>query len=469
MNILPGMIPALATVAGMLGGQPELVLTLEEVLKRVETRYPKVVGARLEREAAAAKTLSKSGAFDPVVRFDADTLRYNSSSTRGKAATTSGADVGVLFPTESGVAVELLAARNTGLVKSPDSSTGRGGTYQIALKIPLLRGNGINPKRTQRDQARLGEPIADQNVLLVRQDALFQAATAYWTWVGAVRKLAIADDLVRVARDRAAGLDREIELKQRAAIDGVEARSQIEQRIANREKAARDVDKAALTLAKFLFSDVDPETVPMPRPEQAPAGFSSERPTEPPTVAEVVALRQRALDTRPELRSLALQRQVIGLDLALARNDLKPQMDLIYAPGRDEGRLGIGDTLKAGVVFTLPTLQRDARGRLDEARAKDAKLGQEEALARRIIDVEIDDAISALRRAYERYGAAENALALTRRVEEGERIRFREGDSTLLIINLRELATAEAAGRLLDIRVEIEQARAALRAAAMQF
>jgi outer membrane protein TolC len=60
-------------------------------------------------------------------------------------------------------------------------------------------------------------------------------------------------------------------------------------------------------------------------------------------------------------------------------------------------------------------------------------------------------------------------VELAQRLEEGERIKFQLGDSTLFLVNQRERATAEARLKLIEIQAEYEQAAATFRAATVQF
>ncbi len=82
---------------------------------------------------------------------------------------------------------------------------------------------------------------------------------------------------------------------------------------------------------------------------------------------------------------------------------------------------------------------------------------------------EVDDAVSALQTAEQRYQAAQQELQLATTLERGERDRFALGDSTLFLVNQRERATAEAANKVIELQAEFEQAKAAFRAAAGQF
>jgi outer membrane protein TolC len=431
-------------------------LTLPGLLSQVEGDFPKIIGADAERRAATAKRISTQGAFDPQIFVTQDYLLYNSSTSPGRARSFTGTSVGIEVTTRYGT--KLLAGRDQfeGSVKSPASATGDIGSYFVGVKQPLLRDLGINPKLAKEQQARLGEPLADLEFSLTRLDILLEASLAYWKWAATVRKLAVAEEILELAIIRANAVREEIRQEVRAPIDQYEADAEVAIRRQALAQARRAVEEAAFKLQKFLWNGEQP--APPPVLTQLPATALTVDPFPLPD-AEADAGRQAALDGRPELRSIAINREVLRVDANLARNDLKPNVDLVFQPGEDLGAGGIGNTLKAGVVFGVPLFQRDARGRLAEADLKTTKLDQEETLTRQTILIEVDDSISNINRAYERFVQAQEALRNNIRLEQGERDKFREGDSTLFLINQRERARADSANRVIDARADWEQAR----------
>jgi outer membrane protein TolC len=436
-------------------------LSLEEVLAAVETGYPKLAGADAERQVAAGKLQSKRGAFDPVTFAGTEFLRYNSSSSRGKQQTATVNSAGVEYLTRSGVKVATGVNLNAGTVKSPLSSTGGTGEYFTSVKIPLQRGRGLNEKSAAERQAELGVPLADQNFAATRLNALLAAATAYWDWAAAGRKLAVARDLLEVAEKRAAFVAATVEKGAVPRIDSVEARQEVERRRGALVKAERDVEKAAFKLGLYLWGpDGEPGAVPsaasVPATLPEPADLDD---------AEIEEARARAAAFRPELRSVELTQRSVRIDRDLARNDERPGVDLVYSPGVDTGLNGVGSTLKTGVLFSVPLNRWEATGRRREAEAKLRKLEQEQALLARQVRLEVDDAASAVRAAEGRYQAARREVQLAEELEAGERKRFELGEGTLFLLNQRERATAEARSRLIEVQAEYQQTLAAFRAA----
>ncbi len=459
---LPVFEPPIAAVVRIDASTRTSVLHLRDVVSSVDRHYPKMRGALQGVRAAGAKAEAKEGAFDPVVSLGSETLRYNSSTTRGKSITGSANALGIEWTTVEGAKIAATRILNAGGVKSPESSTGSLGTWAVELKLPLLRGSGVNDKRVSLEQARFAVPGARYDAERLRFDLRFDASIAYWSWVAAVRRLAVRERVLAIAIARAAQIGAEVEAGGRPAIDASEADAESFLREADAAKARRDAEKAALTLGKFLWnSDGSPGAIPtlerVPVHEDGPASPATIGPD---AVERIVRL---ALERRPELAGLMLERRRIALDRRLAENDFLPSVDLVVAPGLDLGDRSIGQTLKAGVRFSAPVGRVDARGRREEAAAKDRKVELEEELVRRLVRIEIDDAASAVNRAVERLSATDRSMRRLRDVEAGERVRFREGDSTLFLLNQRERQSAEAEVRWVDALADVELARAQFR------
>ena len=113
----------------------------------------------------------------------------------------------------------------------------------------------------------------------------------------------------------------------------------------------------------------------------------------------------------------------------------------------------------AGVSIEVPLALRTARGKLRRAEAEVARIDAELRFARDIVTAELRDAHSALVAAHARVALAREQLALTHTLEQAERSRFKLGDSTLLLVNLREQATTDAATQELEALGEYHRAR----------
>ena len=127
-------------------------------------------------------------------------------------------------------------------------------------------------------------------------------------------------------------------------------------------------------------------------------------------------------------------------------------MDLYLSGAQD---LGANPTTKyyqinrtemyAGVSIDLPVQQRVASGKIMSAEANLERIAIETRLMGDRVTAEVKDALSALNAALQRVRIARQHRATALQMEEGERTRYELGDSTLMFVNQRELASGDAA------------------------
>ena len=425
-------------------------LELSAVLRQVEQSHPKLRGAELMRGVAAAKVQEKLGAFDPQLGFSSAYQRYNSSSTPGKPLDYVSNGVVVARTDPSGITWEGGWLNTQGFPKSPASSTGDVGELFVGAKVPFLRGAGINAKSVGVEQAELVERQVEQDYRVVRLLTLLEAGGAYLQWNVAVLQWRILRENESLAIERAEQVGKRVQAGDLAAIDKVEAETEVLKRRELLLKSQREVQKGALKLALYLWnSNGEGSGVPSPRlaPQSLPEGQR--------LTAEQVHDRQlEALTLRPELRRLDLEKSIVTLDRELADNDRLPQLDLSLRPGYDAGGNGIGFTVKAGLELVIPLGTRGPDGRRQAAILKLQKLDLDQVETLRRILVQVQDAASEVEAAAARGEQARQLYVQSKALEEAERTKFRLGDSTLFLVNARERATLEAALKVLDIRYE---------------
>ncbi|MDH4378485.1 MAG: TolC family protein [Vampirovibrionales bacterium] len=439
------------------------VLTVQQVAQRIRQYHPTLRLARFDVGLASAKRLEKQGAFDPVLAGSSYFNRYNSSSSPGKALEAVEADGAIKLQTRSGIEVMTGAKLARGDIKTPLSPTGEGGEYYAGLKVPLLRGLGINAKAAEEQKALLGEPLSEASLRQVELNVLLSGLNAYWDWVGAWKKQQIETELLTLANIRTQAVERLAEAGDSPAIDAVEARSEVQRRVGRLARAQRSAEQASNKLAVFLWEELTPTTTPTPvlttiatpTHEQVPSQWEIPTPYGTEALADG---KLKALASRPELKALELSRQLSQVDVKLAKNNLLPQLDALITQGLEVGDSGIGPVIKAGISVAVPLRLRTAQGQLKQATISVQKVTlQEQQLIQRIF-VDIADALSAINAAYERYEAASQELLLAQQLQVGEQTRFNLGDSTVFLVNQRERAAAEANVTLVDALVDYQAA-----------
>jgi outer membrane protein TolC len=169
---------------------------------------------------------------------------------------------------------------------------------------------------------------------------------------------------------------------------------------------------------------------------------------------------------RPEAKIVRLRRQMFELDREWARNQMLPRLDVSAQAAKGlVPYMDYLDEIAVGVKFQYFLGQEVARGHEEVADAELLRIKAEERLVLDAIEAEVLAARVNLEVAAQQVRLVGIELDVARQVEAAERDRFEQGDSTLLMVNLREQATADAENKLIDTYAAYERAMAVYRAA----
>lgn len=191
-----------------------------------------------------------------------------------------------------------------------------------------------------------------------------------------------------------------------------------------------------------------------------------------PSLRNLDADIQLAIANRPELRALAIFREQLNIDLANAQNMCLPQVDAVLVGLQDIGapaKKKLDDKgpfeLEGGLVASVPLQRRKAQGKSMAVEGKLAQLQAKTQFTQDKIVAEVQSASVALTAAFQQLAQARQALDLAKQMEAAERRKFDLGDSNLLLVNLREQATADAALTEVEAQLNYFDAQADYRAA----
>ncbi|WP_291981455.1 TolC family protein [Luteitalea sp.] len=431
-------------------------LTVEQVLATVDRAFPLLDAARQEQEAAAGDALSARGAFD--LR-----LQANGDVQRGEVYDNESAAVSLYQPlTFAGANVfgGYRLGRGTFAPYDGKAQTLTDGEWKGGVALPLLRNRAIDSRRGALARTDLGLQLADQRVAASRLRFLGEAALRYWDWVSAGRQQDVASRLLQIAEVRDRDLADAIALGSVAPVERVDNRRAILQRQSGVISARRSTERQSINVSLYLRA-VDGSML-RPGDSQVPGSM----PPPPPRITreQIEADLRLALANRPDVRAIELTREQQTITLELARNELLPTFDLFAEVSKDAGdgsRTLRGAELDAGATFVLPVQRRQGKGLQRTALANLARLDAELRFARDRVRAEIEDAASALAAALDVVEVVAAEVLVARELEQAERDRFALGDSTQFLVNLRELATADAAFREISATAEAHKARVA--------
>jgi hypothetical protein len=441
-------------------------ISLADVLASVAEHYPILVGARMDYQKAQADYLAAQGAFDPSLK---STL---TSAVEGYYQNVYG-DLNIEQPTTLWGARLIAGWRNgQGAFPVYDSkyATYTGGEFRGGVEIPILKGGLTDERRVRLGTSEKGLEFAERGVASQKLDVNKMAAFNYWEWVAAGKKLKVAEDLLGISLVRDKALIDRVRHGDTPQIDQTDNQRAVVQRRSAVLAAERLLQKASFELSLYLRDDSGNPRVVLR--ENLPADFPE------PVVDEVektVVEDRHWISQHPEVERLRIQIEQAQLEYRLAANQLLPKLDFNFGVYKDFGvNPGTSPYLTAysnlneirlGLSLEFPLFFRTPRGKLESASLVVNKLGVIRGLAQDRIQVILNDSRQAMKTALERLAFARKEISLNQKLEEAERVRFKHGDSNVLMINIREQITCDAWFKEYDALVDFYKAKAEFSAA----
>ncbi len=244
--------------------------------------------------------------------------------------------------------------QTSGLVTS-NSSTTYFSNLGVTYNQPLFRNFGVDNTRRQIKIQRKRLQQSDADFRRQTIDIISRVQQAYWDLVFALRNQQNQVANVNLARENLRQIEVKIEVGSAAPL----ARAEVATELANREgellSATQQVSTAENSLKTLLL-----------REASAPEWTQSFVPTDTPVYSDEPIIIddaiKDAIDNRPELRRLRLQREITAIDIDYFKNQTKPRIDLVSSfslGGLSLGNQNTDDTIIQQFSGNDETLRRN--------------------------------------------------------------------------------------------------------------
>jgi len=419
------------------------VVTLAQFLERALAAHPTARAADLERDVAGAELLAAQGAFDPVLRSKTDFKRKDERSKADRTDTVIEQPLPWLF----GPRVYAGYRRNVGTNVDPEEVTPEDGESRVGVALSLLQGIRTDRRRAALSKAELRPELAEAVRRFEINNLVRAAAVKYSEWSEATEILTVQEEILALATRRAAFVDGRVAEGEAAPIEAVEATQELARRRGDVLQARRVLEQAAIDASVFLWNgDGSPQDlVGIPEPVPAPAAVERTR---------IAAERAEAERRRPEIARARLALASAEVDAELADELWWPSVEAFAETIQPDLGSPDADEFKVGFGITHPLWFRQPNAQRTLARIAANRAWLQQLAARRAVDADVERAIVGLELTLERHATVDQEAMLARRLAEAERERFDAGESSLLVVNLRERAAAEAATRLVSAKAE---------------
>jgi len=435
-----------ASVASAQQASERREITLEAFIARAAAHHPSVQQASAARDQVRAEALAARGGFDPYISAIWDTKRFKGIGYYDEF------DARLVVPTPWGVDFKLGWERAAGQIINPERATPGEGLLSFGVMLPIGPRLLTDERRTARDQAEVARDAADadRDAAVAR---VLQAASRDWgQWAESERRARIATEGVELARFRLAAIRRRVETGDAAAIDSVEANAELSAREILRLDAVAAARIARLAAEAWWWkSDGTPDLLPADAVPAERAELDTER--------EALAGggdRLRFVVARhPAVQQATARWRQADAARRLAATGILPSASVELsglAAGSSFGDINApslsGDDSKFSGSVRLPLFLRREVGRLRAAESRSRLLGLERERVRRDVEVEAQRALIELDVVDAQLSRQEALVAMSSQLLAAEQQRFESGESSLLIVNLRERALLDERLRL---------------------
>lgn len=410
------------------------------------------------------------------------------------------------------VRVDFLNSRQstsnpfTGL--SPFWQTG----LSVSITQPLLRGRVTDLTRTEIIVRQKQATLASNDLELRVIDVVTRAQTAYWDLAAALQDVRVEQDGVKLAEEQLARNQRMIASGTLAPVELAASEAELQRRLDGYITATGMVTIAENSLKSLLSSNRAGEI-------WGQQLIPTERGQVKPGVDALPAAIQLALARRPEIRSLDIQDQINGTRSVQAKDQIKPQVNLVASynnaglagtllkfqnpiasvtaaqvqrlndlsaiaglpplPTIEFGGIppslvgGYGSsisnlfsgnyqTVQAGVQVDWTIRNRTAEAQLAQTAIAERRLKLQRQVALQGIEVDVRNALQGVETARQRLQAAQAAERAAREKLDSEVRLFQTGESTNFLVLVRQNEVLDARRRTVQAMLLNNKAAAVL-------
>ncbi|MBU3698600.1 MAG: TolC family protein [Candidatus Kapabacteria bacterium] len=424
---------------------------LREFLDLVERNHPTIRAANLEPELADADVRSALGRFDPFLAFNYESKVKSGSDKLTVLEGSIEQPLDMLF----GPKIKAGFQRGTGFSINPEDLTATAGEASLGVSVPLLQGIFTDARRNNLRKAELRPDLARAQQRIERNALLRTGALRFLDWSEAAELVAVADTLLELARRRQNFIIRRSISGESALIDSTEAAQEVRRREGERLRTLRMAEQFAVDVKGLIFAD---NGIQIPDPFDAPTGLTG-RPDSSRTTDRAIDV---AFAARPELRRVELALQTARLDSTLAREFMRPNLELdAGVVAFDAGQPSALD-YKVGLRMQQPLFFRQASAGVQTTSVAVDRAEFAVQLMRRLVEIDVRNTMIAIERSLERLTIAQEEVRLALIMVNAEQQRFTAGDASLLTLNLRERFYGEALQRLVSAKADVERANVSL-------
>jgi outer membrane protein TolC len=424
-------------------------LSFEDYKTRVLNYHPVVKQASIVNEIGQKEVLKARGQLDPSISSSIQSKEFNGKEYYNLSNT------GLKIPTWLGIDLKAGYEINRGDFLSEQNSTPSSGLWYAGIEVPLGQGLLFDERRAIIKSALIFEKNSANEQVLMLNDLLLDAYSTYWLWLEAYQELQVTNEGLTFARIRFEGVKENHLQGEVPAIDTVEAKIQLDSRRYDYNERLTTFNNMSLLLNLYLWSDdfipleLDENTIPL-------ANQTLPRPSEVLTPFAFDSLQNNL----PFLLKSMYKLEMLQIEERLKKENLKPQLNVSYNPisqpiGNNPFSNFSPNNYKFGFSAYMPLFLRKERGSLAQTKLKIEATELEinvKAFELATKEKTFRNEIALL---LEQIEIQTNQVSQARQLRDSEQIRFETGESSLFLVNARELTYLSYQLKLIELQTKL--------------
>ena len=425
------------------------VFTFESFMEIVRTHHPISKQADLQIQKGNAYLLKSKGGFDPIIQGDATQKYYDGSKYYSVL------DGNLQIPTWFGINLQTGYQNTEGSRLNPQNFTPDDGLWYAGISVPLGKGLFIDQRRADLKQAKIYQNSTQVERRRILNELIYEAGKAYYDWFKSHNKTTVYREALSIAQTRYDAVQQSVDLGDKPAFDTIEASIQVQTRMFQLEQALLDLSNSRELLSVYLWAEnyvpleLSINSVPPSRSVITPLPFDNNY------IIQVDSLKSQ----HPDILSYQYKIDFTRVDYRLNKENLKPKLDLKYnalsqpVAGNPFTEYSINN-YNWGAQLVFPIFVRKARGELKLTDIQLQEMQNDLGFKTELVEYKAKMAMNSWQTTYNQILLFNRTVQDYEKLVKGEQTLFNNGESSLFLVNYREISYMDAQIKLIDALTE---------------
>ncbi|KYH04050.1 hypothetical protein A1704_19995 [Chryseobacterium cucumeris] len=429
--------------------QDSLMISANEFLAVVKNYHPMALKYQLQNKIAQSEITKARGNFDPILggklgEKNIDGVQYYRQK-----------NIELGIPTWYGI--DLTAGYQYLDGEKLNSSETKGGIYSMGITVPLAKNLLYDKRRAALDQAKFASKMTEAEQTVLTNELLLEAENTYWEWVQSFEIYKLQNKAVEVSKKRLQLTRKTFEYGERAAIDTVEAASQLQSFELQQKEAYLNFVKNTQQLQLFLWKE-NREIYEISQLFY-PADHLSDHTAYSDFEFLLQEIKTKETTNHWSVQYYTQKHHILESERKLKWQSFLPKFDFTYNFFNKENYQSdylplFDNNFQYGLKLEIPVFQREAKASYQMAKIKIEQNKLDTEFKKRELTTKIETYKNELLNYHTQIALSQNNLMNYQQLLTAEETKYANGESSLFLINSRENKMIEAQEKFISIKAK---------------